>query len=148
VSLAEVLVATVLTMTVMAAVLGALGSAQATVVAQSDAADERQRMRVAVETITRDLLTARDFLPFPGGILIVGDAGERTYYARGGTLRRVDGDGTDLPVVDGVADIVCERMSVNRVRVRVRMRGTNFPLRGTDVVFDVAPRNMIHGPPG
>ncbi len=146
-SLAEVLVATALTMTVMAAVLGALGSAQTMVIAQSDASDERQRIRVGVDAMTRDLLAASEVLPFIGGVLVVADAGERTYYARNGTLRRADGDGTDLPVVDGVREIVCERVGDRRVRVRLRMQGTKFPLPATDLVFEVAPRNMIHGPP-
>lgn len=146
-SLAEVLVATALTITVMGAVLGALGSAQMTLVAQSDAADEWQRVRVGVDAITRDLLTATEALPFAGGILILADAGERTYYVRDGTLRRVDGDGTDWPVVDGVREIVCERIAGGRVRVRLRMQGTGFPVRGAHVAFDVGLRNMIDGSP-
>ncbi len=143
-SLAEVLVAAGLTLTVMAAVLGALGSAQTMVVAQSDASDLRQRMRVGVDALTRDVRAASDVLPFAGGLLIVVGSTARTYYVRDGTLRRDDGDGSDVPVVDGVREIVCERVGEHGVRVRLRMLGTHFPL---PVVFDVAPRNMIHGPP-
>ena len=76
VSLVEVLVATALTMSVMAGVLAALGPAQAAFVSQSDAADARQRMRVAVDAIRRDLLAGTEALPFAGGILIVSASGQ------------------------------------------------------------------------
>jgi hypothetical protein len=146
VSLGEVLVASAVTMSVMAGVVAALGSAQAAFVAQSEAADLRQRVRVGLDAITRDLLAATEALPFPGGILIVSGSRQGTYYTRAGTLRRDDGDGTDLPVVDGVREVEFEWVG-KRVRARLRMLGTRRA-RDTEIVFEVGPRNMSHAPPG
>jgi len=146
VSLVEVLIAAALTLSVMGGVLAALASAQAAFVSQSDAADVRQRMRVGVDAITRDLLVAADAFPFPGGILIVSGSRQDTYYARAGTLRHDDGEGTDLPVVDGVRDVVFERVGERRVQVRLRMQGPSWPAPDTEIIFDEAPRNR--GPGG
>ena len=86
-SLVELLVATTLTTTVMAGVLAAIGSAQAAFVAHSETADARQRLRVGIEAITRDLLVANEALPFrrrdPRSCR---GRGSSTYYARSGTL--------------------------------------------------------------
>ena len=140
-SLIEILVATALTVSVMGGVLAALGPAQAAFVSQSDAADARQRMRVGVEAIRRDLLVATDALPFAGGILIVSGAREDTYYTKAGTLRHDDGMGTDLPVVDGVSDVVFERVSGRRIQVRLRMQRTRWAPAEAEIVFDVTLRN-------
>ena len=144
-SLVEVLVATTLTTSVMAGVLAALGPAHATLVALADAGDVRQRLRVGVQAITRDLLAATDALPFAGGILIVSDPVQHTYYAKSGALRVDDGRGTDLPVVDGVSDVTFERVSERRIRVRLKMRAPGPSARGGELVFEVAPRNMGGG---
>jgi hypothetical protein len=143
-SLVELLVATTLTTTVMAGVLAAIGSAQAAFVAHSETVDARQRLRVGIEAITRDLLVANEALPFAGGILIVSGSEQRTYYARSGTLREADGRGTDLPVLDGVADVAFDRVG-DRIRVRLRLRATMPLARDAEIVFDVAPRNMSGG---
>ncbi len=144
-SLVEVLVATTLTTAVMGGVLAALGSAQATFLWQSESADLRQRARVGVDALTRDLLMATEALPFPGGILIVSGPQQHTYYVRAGTLRHDDGQGTDLPVVDDVAEMAFEAAGEGRIRVRLRMRSTPRSARDAEIVFDVAPRNMGHG---
>ena len=144
-SLVEVLVATTLTSSVMAGVLAALGPAHATFVALADAGDVRQRLRVGVEAVTRDLLAATEALPFPGGILIVSGEAQHTYYAKSGVLRVDDGEGNDLPVVDGVADAGFEAAGERRIRVRLRMRGTRRSSRDVELAFDVTPRNMGGG---
>ena len=143
-SLIEVLVATSVTTSVMAGVLAALGPAHATFVALADAGDVRQRLRVGVEAVSRDLLAATEALPFPGGILIVSGPMERTYYAKSGVLRVDDGRGTDLPVVDGVSEVAFERVG-ERIRVRMRMKAARPAIRAAELVFDVAPRNLGSG---
>jgi hypothetical protein len=142
VSLVEVLVATGVTTSVMAGVLAGLGPAHATFVALVDAGDVRQRLRVAVEALSRDLLVADDGLPFAGGILVVSGPEQRTYYVKSGTLRVDDGRGTDLPVVDGVSEVAFESVGARHIRVRLRMQATRPSGRDVDLVFDVAPRNM------
>ena len=144
-SLVELLVATTLTTTVVGGVLATVASAQAEFVSQSELADVRQRLRVGFDTFTADLLTATEALPFPGGILIVSGPEQRTYYVRAGTLRRDDGRGVDLPVLDDVAAMVCERVGERRIRVRLAMRSTWRTARDAAIVFDVAPRNMRGG---
>ena len=144
-SLVEVLVATGVTTSVMAGVLGALGSAHATFVALADAGDVRQRLRVAVEALTRDLLVADEGLPFAGGILVVSGPEQHTYYVKSGILRVDDGRGTDLPVVDGVSAVAFEGVGARHIRVRLRMQATRPSGRDVELVFDVAPRNMGGG---
>jgi hypothetical protein len=145
VSLVEVLVATGVTTSVMAGVLGALGPAHATFVALADAGDVRQRLRVAVEALTRDLLVADERLPFAGGILVVSGPEQHTYYVKSCTLRVDDGRGTDLPVVDGVSAVAFEGVGARHIRVRLRMQATRRSSRDVEVVFDVAPRNVGGG---
>ena len=144
-SLVEALVAAGVTTSVMAGVLAALGPAHATFVALVDAGDVRQRLRVGVEALSRDLLAADEALPFPGGILIVSGPEQHTYYAKSGSLRVDDGEGTDLPVVDGVSSVEFERVGERRIRVRLRMKGARRPARDVALVFDIAPRNMGGG---
>jgi hypothetical protein len=144
-SIVEVLVATGVTTSVMAGVLAALGPAHATFVALADAGDVRQRLRAGVEAISRDLLPADEALPFPGGILIVSGPVQHTYYARSGVLRVDDGEGTDLPVVDGVSEVAFESAGERRIRVRLKMKATRPSGRDLELQFDVAPRNMAGG---
>jgi hypothetical protein len=145
VSLVEALVATTITTSVMAGVLAALRPAHATFVSLADAGDVRQRLRVGVEAVTRDLLAATEALPFPGGILIVSGPVQRTYYAKSGMLRVDDGRGADLPVVDGVAGVAFESAGERRIRVRLRIKATRPAAHDAELVFDVAPRNMAGG---
>ena len=139
------LVATTLTTTVVGGVLETMASAQREFVSQSSSADVRQRLRVGVETITRDLLPATTALPFPGGILIVSGPVQHTYYVRAGTLRHDDGRGTDLPVLDEVAAVAFEAVGERGIRVRLEMRSTWQTARDAAIVFDVAPRNLNRG---
>jgi hypothetical protein len=145
VSLVEVLVATTLTTSVMAGVLAALGPAHATFIELADAGDVRQRLRVGVDAVSRDLLAADEALPFAGGILVVSGPGQHTYYVKARTLRVDDGRGTDLPVVDGISDVAFERVGERRVRVRLKTKATRPSGRDVELVFDVAPRNMGGG---
>ena len=144
-SVVEVLVATGLTTSLMAAVLTALGPAHATFIALADAGDVRQRLRFGFEAVRRDLLAATEALPFPGGILIVSGPEQHTYYARSGVLRVDDGLGTDLPVVDGVSGAAFESVGERLIRVRLTMKATRASARDVELVFDVAPRNMRGG---
>jgi hypothetical protein len=143
-SLVEVLVATTVTTTAMAGVLAALGSSQAAFMSYSEAADVRQRLRAGLEAVTRDLLEASEALPFPGGILVVSGLRQQTYYAKSGTLRVDDGRGTDVPVLDGVAEVAFDRVG-ERIRVRLRLKATRPLAPGAEIAFDVAPRNMSGG---
>ena len=144
-NLVEVLVATTVTTAVMGGVLAALGPAHATFIALADAGDVRQRLRVGVEAVSRDLLAASEALPFPGGILIVSGPAQRTYYAKSGVLRVDDGRGTDLPVVDGVSSVAFESVGERRIRVRLKMKATRASAPDVELVFDVAPRNVGGG---
>jgi hypothetical protein len=133
------------TTSVMGGVLAGLGPAHAAFVALVDAGDVRQRLRVAVEAVSRELFAATDALPFPGGILIVSGPVQRTYYAKAGALRVENGQGTDLPVVDGVSEVLFETVGERRIRIRLRMKATSPSARDVEFVFDVAPRNMGGG---
>jgi hypothetical protein len=142
VSLLELLLATTLMTTVVGGVVGMLASAQREFVSQAESADVRQRLRVGVDAIARDLLPATVALPFPGGILIVSGPEQYTYYVRAGTIRKDDGHGSDLPVLDDVAAVAFERVGDRRIRVRLEMRSAGRTSPDAAIVFDVAPRNM------
>jgi hypothetical protein len=111
-SLAELLVAAAVTTVVMGGVLAALGPAHAVLLTQADAQDVTQRLRVASEALTRELLAATLVRPHAGtgGMAIRQGPSERVYFVDGAAsqLRRVDAGGTDLPVLDGVAAMSVE----------------------------------------
>ena len=113
-TLVELLVAAVVTAAVMAGVLSALASSQALFVAQADAIDVSQRLRVASDVLARDLRGATLVLPYgpdgPGDIAITIRTGERrrVYHVAASVLRRADDGGADLPVLDGIARVAVE----------------------------------------
>lgn len=142
-TLVELLVASVVTTAVMAGVLAALGPAQAMFVAESDGADARQRLRVVVDTLTRELLPATAAAPFQhggrsGDAIAITEGPEQYIYYLGaaGDLRRSDA-ASDFPVVDGLADL-----SFAAVNGSVRVMVAVVDGRGRlEAAFDVAPRN-------
>jgi hypothetical protein len=162
-SVVEVLVATAITGTVMAGVLSALAPAQRALAAQTDLIEARQRARVVMETLTRELRAADAVTPGEEGgaaaVTIAIGGTRRVYYlGEDAELRRADGE-SDLPVVDGVRALAFEYWSastlldragieadpprVRRVRVRVDVAGGRVPAA---FVFDVAPRMLDRAP--
>lgn len=126
----ELLIAMAMTLAVMAAGLALTQPAQAALGVQTESIDVTQRLRAAVDGLTRDILMAGSGVPpgVPGvnayqpgspesGLTLryvpAGDGGmiTRSYYVRvdSGTnlaeLRRTDGS-TDVPMVDHVASAV------------------------------------------
>ena len=130
-SLVELIVALGLTLTVIAAIFALVEQSRRRFAAEPDIVDRQQRVRVAVETLSRDLLMARAVLPYrlsgptpdpPGTfkddevtIVSVRPAGEddsvRAYYIRrdlasgASQLMRAEGGGGDAPVADGVMSL-------------------------------------------
>ena len=130
-SLVELIVALGLTLTVIAAIFELVEQSRRRFAAEPDIVDRQQRVRVAVETLSRDLLMARAVLPYrlsgptpdpPGTfkddevtIVSVRPAGEddavRAYYIRrdlasgASQLMRAEGGGGDAPVADGVMSL-------------------------------------------
>ena len=130
-SLVELIVALGLTLTVVAAIFELVDQSRRRFAAEPDIVDRQQRVRVAVETLSRDLLMARAVLPYrlagptpdpPGTfkddevtIVSVRPAGEddavRAYYIRrdlasgASQLMRAEGGGGDAPVADGVMSL-------------------------------------------
>ena len=154
-TLTETLIASALMMTVTGAVFGLVRQAEGTFQAQPEVADMEQRLRVAVDALTRDLLMASAVLPYrvgpvdpdpPGSVFddrITVDLtspldttpSSRTYYLRRSDymLMQYDGDRTDLPVVDHVVKLAFEHIGVPRtrlVRVTLRVEAAAASLRG------------------
>ncbi len=133
-TLAELLVATALASAVLAGVFTAMSPVQAALATEQEAVDLQQRIRVAVDTLTRDLRTAASVRPYRAGL--VGDdtrAGvffradtitvrfpaslpgarvtdsSRTYYLKdlddSSQLMRYDGRESTLPVLDDVVGL-------------------------------------------
>jgi prepilin-type N-terminal cleavage/methylation domain-containing protein len=126
-SLVEVVVALAVTLVITAAIVDLVAQSRRTFDAEPEAADSRQRVRVAIDALQRDLLMASLVLPYravgpspdpPGTfksdvVTIVsqqasGPETVRTYYLRrdpasgASQLMRAEGGGGDAPVVDGV----------------------------------------------
>lgn len=126
-SLIEVIVALGVTLVITAAIVDLVAQSRRSVDAEPEAADSRQRVRVAIDALQRDLLMASLVLPYrtvgpspdvPGtfkdDVLTIvsqqasGTETVRTYYLRGdpasgsSQLMRAEGGGGDAPVIDGV----------------------------------------------
>ena len=154
-TLAETLIASALTMTVTSAVLSLVVPAEGTFQAQPEVADMEQRMRVATDALTRDLMMASAVMPYRVGPVNADPPGSvfddritvalntpldtapssRTYYLRrdDATLMQYDGDRTDAPVVDHVVKLVFEHVGyphTRRVRVTLRVEAAPDSLRG------------------
>lgn len=154
-TLTETLIASALMMTVTGAVFGLVSKAEGTFQAQPEVADMEQRLRVAVDALTRDLLMASAVLPYRAGPVNPDPPGSvyddritieltspldttpssRTYYLRRSdhTLMQYDGDRTELPVVDHVVKLAFEHLgapSARLVRVTLRVEAAAASLRG------------------
>jgi hypothetical protein len=125
--LAELLIASALAVSVLAGVFTAIRPAQVSFATQQEAVDLQQRLRIAVETITRDLRMAAAVRPYRAGTtgddvpsdvlfrrdaitinfpaLIPGDA-RRLYFlrtdAQGSRLMQSDGAASTFPFLDDV----------------------------------------------
>ena len=139
-TLVELLVASGLATAVAAGAFTVLASVHGAFLAQPEAADVQQRLRVAVDTLTRNLLMADLVLPYRVGI-VDSDAAAGRYYrpdaisilsapapnveqrlidcyylhadARTGTfqLRHYDGGLADFPVVDQIVALTFDYFS-------------------------------------
>ena len=146
-SLAELLIAALLTASVMGGVLSAVADSQRAFLAQAEAVDASQRLRVVVDTLTRELqLASAVSLTHRGearadAITIRQGASVRAYYLADSQLRQDDG-GQTAPVVDGVRSLrfaYVESQGAPYVRVEVVVS----PRYGPDVktMVGVALRN-------
>lgn len=129
-SLVEVIVALGVTLVLTAAIFDLVAQSRRTFDIEPEAADRRQRLRVAIDALQRDLLMASLVLPYrtvgpspdlPGTFMegvatvvsqqVSGPDAVRTYYLRGdpvsgaSLLMRAEGAGGDAPVVDGVTSL-------------------------------------------
>jgi len=154
-TITETLVASALMMTVTGAAFNLVAPAEGTFQAQPMVADMEQRMRVAVDTLARDLVMASAVLPYRAGpsnpdppgsffddrITVVlttpldSSPSSRTYYLRSSdaSLLQYDGDRTDSPVVDHVVRLVFEHVGYPQtrlVRVTLRVEAASASLRG------------------
>jgi hypothetical protein len=154
-TITETLIASALMMTVTGAVFSLVIPAEGTFQAQPEVADMEQRLRVAVDAMTRDLVTGSAVLPYRAGAVNADPAGSffddritivlttpldtaplsRTYYLRSddATLMAYDGDRTDLPVVDHVVKLEFEHVGyprTRRVHVTLRVEAAAASLRG------------------
>jgi type II secretory pathway pseudopilin PulG len=121
-TMVEVLIATTITVVIIAAILAVIGPAQAVVRAHGDAADLHQRIRAAADGLATDLRAAIAVRPYRVGA--VGDDGlagvyyrpdtittlgetTRTYYVKADTfeLMQYDGGASDLPMVEHVTGL-------------------------------------------
>ena len=155
-TLTETLIGSALMMTVTGAVFSMVIPAQGTFQAQPEVADMEQRMRVAVDALTRDLVMGSDVLPYRAGPMNPDPPGSvfddritivlttpldtapssRTYYLRSvdATLMQYDGELTDLPIVDHVVKLAFEHLGsprTRRVRVTLRVEAAAASLRGS-----------------
>ena len=128
-TLAELLIAAALTLTVVSGIFTAVVPAQSTFAAEQERTDLQQRLRVAVETLAHDLRVASSVRPYRIGALaddsaagihyrpdvvsvVVADAGiavgesSRTYFVERVSgvwqLRRYDGSASTFPLLDDV----------------------------------------------
>ena len=153
-TLTETLIASALMMTISGAAFSLVRQAEGTFQAQPEVADMEQRLRVAVDALTRDLLMGSAVLPYRTGLVNPDPPGSvfddritvllntplettpssRTYYLRSdATLMQYDGDRTDLPVVDHVVKLAFEHIGAPRtrlVRVTLRVEAAAASLRG------------------
>ena len=124
-TMVETLIATLITISVVGAILAVVGPAQAVVRAQGEAADLHQRLRAAADGIAGDLRAAGAVRPYRVGALrddglagvyyrpdtmtALGDM-PRTYYLKADTaeLMQYDGGISDLPMVEHVVDLAFE----------------------------------------
>jgi hypothetical protein len=168
-SLAETLVAMVLTVVVTGAALSLANPNHLAFQAQPEAMDMQQRVRVAADALMRDLVMARTLTPRGAdAVTITSDSGTHHYYLdrAGSQLRHFDGLATDVPVADNIVGLSFElggdagrvryvRVSIRAQAARPEFRGVgpDFARPGTSRVsrrylpdiavgFRVTPRNM------
>lgn len=145
-TLGELLIATAITMSLTAAIVGLIQPAQNLFDTQPELSDMQQRLRVGVDTLVKDLLmAAAPVRPYrvgqrqsdpdagifyrPDTITLVAvpwdDAATRadTYYLKSDIasntfqLMHYDGAETDLPVVDNMVKLEFEYFSNDRLRL-------------------------------
>jgi hypothetical protein len=148
-TLVELLVGALLTACVMAGVLSALSSSQALLVAQADAVDVSQRLRVTSDLLMHDLRSATLVLPYgpdgpaDGAFTIRTGVRHRVYHVAASQLRRADDDGASLPVVDGIARLAVEYEGEDGPLARSALTdGPWLPSAGDSDRFDADARRV------
>lgn len=143
-TLNELLMASAIMLSVMAAIFGLVGPAQGTFQAQTEVSDMQQRLRVGVNALARDLLMAGAVMPYREGrydndpdigvfyrpdtittldLPSTTTITSHTYYLKSdiavGTfqLMHYNGDETDLPVVDHVVTLEFQYFGVAQERL-------------------------------
>ena len=174
-TLAEILVASAVTMSLGAGIVLVMHPAETTVRVEEDTMDIEQRLRFATDTLTRDLLAARTVLPYRIGS-VAPDPPEsfftdrvamtlvdpqtlvtasRTYYIKHDTqqLMVYDGESSDLPVLDHVSDFVVQYLgtpAASHVRIAIQVESTVSSRTAANahrtIQFDVAPRCISSSP--
>lgn len=129
-SLVELIVVLGLTLVVTTVIFDLVSQTLRRFEAEPEAADRQQRIRVAIDALHRDLLTASLVLPYRGAappdppgtfrnniVTVIGERGwnepvlVRTYYLRhdpasgASQLMRGEGGGADAPVIDGLTSL-------------------------------------------
>jgi hypothetical protein len=118
VTLVDLLVGSLVMTAVMGGVLAALAPGQAAFVSQADAIDGMQRLRAAVDTLSREVRGASLAFPDGAGLGVRRGEARRVYYVgRQRDLRRADEGGADLPVVDGVVHFAVEYYDTDGVGI-------------------------------
>ena len=174
-TLAELLVASVVTTSLGAGIVLVMHPAERIVGVEEDALDMEQRLRFAADTLTRDLLAARDVLPYRVGSVAPDPSGSfftdrvsvtlldprtlatssRTYYIKRDThqLMVYDGDTTDLPVLDHVSDLAVRYLGnppPSHVRIAIQVEpvvfGSGVANAHRAIQLDVAPRGIVPAP--
>lgn len=155
-SLSETLISSGIMMAIAGSLFTLVEPAQRTFNGQLEAADALQRLRVGVETLSRDLRMADAVLPGESGgieIRLASPEAEGTitrHYllrpdASSGPFQLVRRDGSesaDVPVLDRVVMLQFEYLCEAAFRVRVTLGIADRQIR-----FDVVPRNPRAGDP-
>lgn len=171
----ELLVSAATTACLGGAILSVMRPVESTVRVEQDTLDMEQRLRFAVDTLTRELRAARQVLPHrvgmiapdpPGSVFpdratmvlidsATGTSSTRTYYLRRDTrqLMVYDGESTDLPVLDHISEVRFEypgSLPGALVRVTIVAEPTWLELQrrhaSRTMAFDVAPRALVVAP--
>ena len=125
-TMAEMLIASAITITVMGGIVAVVNPAQALVRAQGEPADLHQRLRAGADTLTGDLRGAIAVRPYrvgairddsvagiyyrPDTIAVLGTTMTTTYYLKtdAAELMQYDGGVSDLPMVEHVVGLTFE----------------------------------------
>jgi hypothetical protein len=133
-TLAELLIAAALTLTVIAGVFTAVVPAQATFAAEQERTDLQQRLRVAVETLAHDVRMAAGVRPYRVGA-IADDAAAGLYYRPDVITVVFPVDAAGMAIDDASRTYYIERMGAVWQLRQYDGKATTFPLLDDVVVL-------------